>query len=135
MFVLRAVFWLTIIAFILPVAAGGRSGSPAILHDASYGSDHAGEPALADEPDVTARDLLLIAAQSANDLLGFCDRNPDVCTKSRIVAQYVGRQTLYYGGQAVTWLAARINGEETAPAEAVSTAPRLPRTPERLTGA
>lgn len=139
MFVLRAVFWLTIIAFILPVAAGGRSDSPPIVHDANYRDGYTGNQVLvqtrADEPEVHARDLLLMAAQSANDLLGFCDRNPDVCVKSRAIAWYVGQQTLYYGGQAVSWLAARINGGGADEVADEAAGRQTPRTPERLAGA
>lgn len=128
MFILRAAFWLTVIAFILPVASSIQLPS-ARVHDAAYSVNADGsaeQTAHVSEPEVGAGDLLTIVARSAEDLFGFCERNPDVCAKSRAVAARVVDQTLHYGGRAITWLAARVNDREAPPPAAAFEAPLMP---------
>ena len=127
MFILRAAFWLTVIAFILPVASSIQLPS-ARVHDVAYSvneSAAAEQPAQASGPEVGAGDLVTIVARSAEDLFGFCERNPDVCAKSRAVAARVIDQTVHYGGRAITWLAARVTDQEATPASAFE-APSMP---------
>tara|TARA_R110000824_G_scaffold366730_2_gene555710 strand:+ start:241679 stop:242023 length:345 start_codon:yes stop_codon:yes gene_type:complete len=86
--------------------------------------------------DVDAGEMLSLAAQSAGDVLGFCDRNPDVCSRGGAIVAHVARQGSYYGGQAFLWLTekARQSQENGPEPKAMSAAPR-PLSKTDLTGA
>ena len=114
-FILRAAFWLTVLSFLLPTAgfqatAQNGSATPAAYRTASDAS-------AADEVD--AGEMLSLAAQSAGDVLGFCDRNPQVCERGHAVVAHVARQGAYYGSQAFLWLTekAREQQQKGVPAE------------------
>ncbi len=101
-FILRAAFWLTVLAFLLPAAghqATAQNGN-AGTSPASYVTESNATPA----DDVNAGEMLSLAAQSAGDLLGFCNRNPQVCDRGHAVVSHVARQGAYYGSQAFLWL-------------------------------
>ncbi len=100
-FILRAAFWLTVLAFLLPAAGYETTPQPAGMDgfsNAAYVSD-----ATASE-EIGAGEALTLAARSAQDVMGFCDRNPDICDKGHAIVGHVARQTAYYGGMALTWL-------------------------------
>ena len=103
-FVLRAAFWLTVLAFLLPSAEDEGTPQTAALagniHQAAY---HEGAPPR-DDTDIGAGDALALAARSAQDGMGFCSRNPEVCEKSHAIAGHIVRQTTYYGSMAVVWV-------------------------------
>ena len=113
-FLLRAAFWITVLAFLLP-SAGNLTASKEPLQASGYSMAVAGgeaeQPA---EPDMNAGEALTLAAKSAEDVLGFCDRNPDVCERSSAVVRHVINQTTYYGGQLVMWLTERAKGTSQA---------------------
>ncbi|MBX3505192.1 MAG: DUF5330 domain-containing protein [Parvibaculum sp.] len=100
-FVLRAAFWLTVLAFLLPGAGEDDTSRSAALEG---GFTPAGYEAAAGKDDIGAGEALALAARSAQDVMGFCDRNPDVCDKSHAIAGHVLRQTTYYGSMAIVWL-------------------------------
>lgn len=134
-FILRAAFWLTVLAFLLPTAgmqatAQNETGNDAI--PTAYTQDAAN----AAVDDVDAGEMLSLAAQSAGDVLGFCDRNPDVCSRGGAIVAHVARQGSYYGGQAFLWLTekARQSQENGPEPKAMSAAPR-PLSKTDLTGA
>jgi hypothetical protein len=132
-FILRAAFWLTVLAFLLPtagqqVAAQSKAGAGGAIPASYTGS--------APADDIDAGDMLSLAAQSAGDVLGFCDRNPDVCSQGGKIVGHVARQGSYYGAQAFLWLTEKARetqkaGLETSAAEA---APRPTKKPS-LAGA
>ncbi len=104
-FLLRAAFWITVLAFLLP-SAGNLTASHTPQQETGFTNAAlaSGEPAAQAEPDMDAGEALTLAAKSANDVLGFCDRNPDVCDRSSAVVNHVINQTTYYGGQIFAWL-------------------------------
>ena len=94
-FVLRAAFWL---GGIVP----------------------AGYEAAATEDDIDAGEALALAARSAQDVMGFCGRNPEVCEKSHAIAGHVMRQTTHYGSLAIVWLTEKAKDyQQESPAEAL----------------
>lgn len=148
MFILRAIFWLTVLAFLLP--AGGEvmrhaqereaystadagAGAqvetlPAAVYtgrgepDGAYAADpyytH-DETALPAEPvdklDQALR-LAYAAGKAANDLMQFCERNPDVCDTAVDTASFVTAQISHYGGQAIELAERAMNDGEARPA-------------------
>lgn len=104
-FVLRAAFWLTVLAFLLPGAEDeGTSQTAALTGDIYRAAYHEGAPP-PDHADIGAGEALALAARSAQDVMGFCGRNPEVCEKSHALAGHIVRQTTYYGSMAVVWIA------------------------------
>ena len=106
-FLLRAAFWITVLAFLLPSAgnlANTQSSQPGsgYTNTALTGTEPAGQAQA--NSDMDAGEALNLAAKSAEDVLGFCDRNPDVCSKSGAVVQHVIDQTAYYGSRLFLWL-------------------------------
>lgn len=104
-FLLRAAFWITVLAFLLP-SAGNLTAShtpqaPTGFTNATLAN---AEPDAKAEPEMDAGEALTLAAKSAEDVLGFCDRNPEVCDRSSAVINHVINQTAYYGGQVFVWL-------------------------------
>lgn len=122
-FILRAAFWLTVLAFLLPTAGNqvtaqndGKGGAmPASYVD--------GKPA----DDINAGEMLGLAAQSAGDVLGFCDRNPEVCSRGGAIVGHIARQGSYYGAEAFLWLTEKARDTQKAGPDAASAsnAPRL----------
>jgi hypothetical protein len=133
-FILRAAFWLTVLAFLLPAAgyevSPGKSGTGGAT-PASYVT---GEETTGAAADVDAGEMLTLAARSAQDVMGFCGRNPAVCERSHAVVAHVVRQSAYYGGQLLLWLTEKAreqqNAEDTPPAATPSH-----KHPARLAGA
>lgn len=105
-FVLRAAFWLTVLAFLLPGAEEeGPSRNAAIVggpHHAAYHVESASPPIAVEN--IGAGDALALAARSAQDVMGFCGRNPEVCDKSHAIAGHIVRQTTHYGSMAIVWV-------------------------------
>ncbi|ABS62501.1 hypothetical protein Plav_0878 [Parvibaculum lavamentivorans DS-1] len=101
-FILRAAFWLTVMAFLLPAA--GYESAPQAAGMAGYANAALVEGQPPADNDIGATEALTLAARSAQDVMGFCGRNPDICEKSHAVVGHVLRQTAYYGGQALVWL-------------------------------
>ena len=104
-FLLRAAFWITVLAFLLP-SAGNLTASHTPQPETGFTTAalESGAPAEQAEPDMDAGEALSLAAKSASDVLGFCDRNPDVCARSSAIVDHVINQTTYYGGQLFVWL-------------------------------
>lgn len=129
-FILRAAFWLTVLAFLLPAA--GYQGSPGAagaggVSDATYVEGQTG--AMAKQPDIDAGEMLSLAARSAQDVMGFCGRNADVCERGHAVVAHVASQTAFYGSKLFLWLTDKAREEaasQDAPAAAVN-APPVPR--------
>lgn len=107
-FILRAAFWLTVLAFLLPVAGYETTPQPAGPAGFTHAAYAGAEPALPARDDIGAGEALAIAARSAQDVMGFCDRNPDICDKGQAIVSHVVRQTVYYGGQAFVWLSEKV---------------------------
>jgi hypothetical protein len=136
-FILRAAFWLTVLAFLLPAAGyqttAQNNGAPGAI-PAAY-TTGASSPT----DDVNAGEMLSLAAQSAGDVLGFCGRNPQVCERGHAVVAHVARQSAYYGSQAFLWLTekAREQQEKGPVAEAAPVPSASPRhaSQARTTGA
>ena len=134
-FILRAAFWLTVLAFLLPTGgnqATARSGQNGMAVPAAY--DTSG--VATNDNDVDASEMLSLAAQSAGDMMGFCDRNPQVCARGSAIVAHVASQGSYYGSKAFLWLTEKAREtQETGPSsKAASTEPRPTPNP-RLTGA
>ena len=103
-FLLRAAFWITVLAFLLP-SAGNLANTQPTTQDSGYTNAAlaSGEPVRKTD-DMDAGEALTLAAKSAQDMMGFCDRNPDVCEKSGAVVKHVIDQTAYYGSRLFLWL-------------------------------
>lgn len=138
-FLLRAAFWLTVLAFLLPAAGyqatphgAGTAGAKSAAYVTGEGPDGAAEP------DVDAGEMLSLAARSAQDMMGFCGRNPEVCERSHAVVAHVARQTAFYGSKLFLWLTEKAREEQesrtASPEAAVAPQPRSVHQP-RLAGA
>ncbi|MBX3508558.1 MAG: DUF5330 domain-containing protein [Parvibaculum sp.] len=116
-FVLRAAFWLTVLAFLLPAPEHEGAAQAAARNG---GVLPAGFEAAAIENEIGAGEALALAARSAQDVMGFCGRNPEVCEKSSAIAGHVMRQTTHYGSLAIVWLTEKAKEyQQEAPAEAM----------------
>ena len=104
-FILRAAFWLTVLAFLLPSAQYGTSARSAATNAAMPG-DYVTSARDTSTPasDIDAGGMLTLAARSAKDMMGFCDRNPDVCAQGHAIVAHVGRQAAFYGSKLFVWL-------------------------------
>lgn len=132
-FILRAAFWLTVLAFLLPTAgfqATAQNGQTSGAIPASYVNGQSAD-------DVNAGEMLSLAAQSAGDVLGFCDRNPQVCSRGSAILAHVARQGSYYGSQAFLWLTekAREQQQEARPIAKAADAAPYPFSKTHLAGA
>lgn len=145
MFILRAIFWLTVLAFLLP--AGGEvmrhaqereaapysaarqdaqmvETLPAAVYTDGAALQTAEAPAYGDEAALPAEPidkfeqalrLAHAAGKAASDLMQFCDRNPDVCTTAAETASFVTAQIKHYGGQAIALADRAMNDGEARP--------------------
>lgn len=122
-FILRAAFWLTVLAFLLPAAGYQTTAQNGGAPGATPASYVTGTSTVPDD-DVNAGEMLSLAAQSAGDVLGFCGRNPQVCERGHAVVAHVARQGAYYGSQAFLWLTEKAREQqEKGPADAVPSRP------------
>ena len=134
-FVLRAAFWLTVLAFLLPAPDGEGTAQIAARNG---GVLPAGYEAAAAENEIGAGEALALAARSAQDVMGFCGRNPEVCDKSSAIAGHVMRQTTHYGSLAIVWLTDKAKDyQQESPAEVAGarTVVRPLAAPDFTTGA
>lgn len=134
-FVLRAAFWLTVLAFLLPSPDGEGTAQIAARNG---GFIPAGYEAAVVENEIGAGEALALAARSAQDVMGFCGRNPEVCEKSSAIAGHVMRQTTHYGSLAIVWLTEKARDyQQEAPAEVAGarTVARPMAAPDFTTGA
>lgn len=130
-FLLRAAFWITVLAFLLPSAGhltASQETQPA--NGFTNATLSANEPAKSTASDMDAGEALTLAAKSAEDVLGFCDRNADVCEKSGAIVRHVVNQTAYYGGKLFLWLTDK--AKETTQAEETRAAAQ-PESPNKGT--
>lgn len=135
-FILRAAFWLTVLAFLLPAA--GYETTPQSGPGFASAAYVEGEAPLAPADDMGPGEALAIAARSAQDVMGFCDRNPDICERSHAIVGHVVRQTAHYGGQALIWLTEKAREQQqdsTTTAASQRTAIRPDAVPAHMTGA
>jgi len=123
-FILRAAFWLTVLAFLLP-AAGFEITSKSVSSSGGVQSAALTDDGAAAAPDISATEALSLAARSAQDAMGFCGRNPDVCERSGDVLSHVMRQTAYYGSQLFLWLTDKARAT-TEQHEMIQQAPKGP---------
>ncbi|PCJ69218.1 MAG: hypothetical protein COA62_11340 [Rhodobiaceae bacterium] len=101
MFLVRLAFWITVVAVLLPApdtpdarSAGRDNGTiPAAMFGPSSGQS------------LDMTEVAGAAMASAEDVLGFCDRNPTACDTGLAIAGHVQRQVFYYGGLALSWAA------------------------------
>ena len=132
-FILRAAFWLTVLAFLLPAAGYETTPQPAGMDGFSSAAFTSAGPAPQTADEIGAGEALTLAARSAQDVMGFCDRNPDICDKSHAIVGHVVRQTAHYGGMALTWLTEK--AREQNEGVAAATAPAAARPDDYMTGA
>lgn len=134
-FILRAAFWLTVLAFLLPAAGYETTAQPAGMDGFTAAAYVEGQSAPARD-DMGPGEALAIAARSAQDVMGFCDRNPDICEKSHAIVGHVVRQTAHYGGQALIWLTekAREQQKDSTTAQGQRTVARPDADSELVTG-
>ncbi|MEP3288396.1 DUF5330 domain-containing protein [Parvibaculum sp.] len=132
-FILRAPFWLTVLAFLLPAAGYESTPQPAGLDGFSSAAFVSAGPAPGPTEDIGAGEALTLAARSAQDVMGFCGRNPDICDKSHAIVGHVVRQTAHYGGMAFTWLTEKAREQDQGVAAAA--VPATARPDDYMTGA
>lgn len=140
-FILRAAFWLTVLAFLLPAAGYESSARQPGTDGLSAATYVEGGPTPEAKPDIDAGEMLTLAARSAQDMMGFCSRNADVCERSHAVVAHVAHQTAYYGSKLFLWLTEKAHEEQErqpiqSPADAVNLPPApRPVPPAHLAGA
>lgn len=131
-FILRAAFWLTVLAFLLPTAGVQATAQNGPANGAIPASYVNGQPL----DDVNAGEMLSLAAQSAGDVLGFCDRNPQVCSRGSAILAHVARQGSYYGSQAFLWMTEKAREQQEAgPVAKTATTVPHPLSKTHLAGA
>lgn len=110
-FLFRCAFWLTVLAFLLP-----SPEKPADTAQLSAGGIQtvAYEAAQKPEDDIGAGEMLTMAARSAQDVMGFCERNRSICDRGHAVVSHVVDQSLFYGGQAFVWLSEKAREQKQA---------------------
>ncbi len=84
MTIIRTAFWLTIIVFLLPT---GKKGD--VEHDSK----------------VSLNSAVSAATQTAGDLAGFCQRNPDVCATGKAAMHDFGVKAKYGAQKVMEWAA------------------------------
>lgn len=108
-FLLRCAFWLTVLAFLLP-----SPDNPSDKTMATHGMQTTAYARLDGQDDVDAGEMLTLAARSAQDVMGFCDRNRSVCDRGSAVFAHVLNQSMYYGSQAFVWLSEKAREHQQA---------------------
>lgn len=109
-FLLRCAFWLTVLAFLLPspdTPGDNKAMSANGMQTTAYSQ-------LQGQGDVDAGEMLTLAARSAQDVMGFCDRNRSVCDRGSAVVAHVINQSVYYGSQAFVWLSEKAKEHQQA---------------------
>ena len=95
MLILRVVFWLAIIAMILPAAPGVSPQQSGVAQAAAV------TPATTDAFD--AGDAVSIVVSTGSDVLSFCERNEAVCDTAVSAGAHVVDQVIFYSGEALSW--------------------------------
>ncbi len=100
MFLVRIAFWVTVVALLLPSPppAPSTDGMAGAAMTASLSDERA-------EEQLNLTDVAGAAMTSANDVLSFCDRNPQTCETGWTIAVHVQRQIKHYGALALDWVA------------------------------
>lgn len=102
MFLVRIAFWVTVVALLLPSPdsappSQGITGAPLT---ASFSDERAAEQ-------LNLTDVAGAAMASADDVLSFCDRNPQTCDTAWTIAVHVQAQVKHYGALALDWAASQ----------------------------
>ena len=122
MFLIRATFWLALAAFVLPQIAGGLNAFSGQVGEEAMSSQRSeSQRAGTNAPDTSA--LFTAALSSAEDLAGFCGRNPDTCATASATFAHMLDNTAHYGGIALDWAITNLaeqatqsdNGSNTQP--------------------
>jgi len=131
-FILRAAFWLTVLAFLLPTGGNEATAQNDLKGNAIPATYATQAPA----DDVNAGEMLSIAARSAGDVMGFCGRNPDICARGSAIVAHVVHQGSYYGSKAFLWLTEKARETQEAGLAAKDTAKEArPAPTPHMTGA
>ncbi len=91
MFLLRSAFWLTVVILLIPA-----------------------DPQSGEAPRITVLNALAAAQATVADLSGFCERNPDVCTKGSAAAELLAEKA----GNGVEMVYRYLGGSAPADGEA-----------------
>jgi hypothetical protein len=131
-FILRAAFWLTVLAFLLPT--GGNQATA--QNNLKGGAIPATYATSAPVDDVDAGEMLSLAAKSAGDVMGFCSRNPEVCSRGSAIVSHVAHQGSYYGSKAFLWLTEKAReAQEAGPTPEPASSDTRSSSKPSLTGA
>lgn len=118
MFLIRATFWLALAAFVLPqIASGLDTHSNNVERAASSSQRPLDQHASTAGPNTG--DLFSAAISSAEDLAGFCDRNPDTCATASASFSHMIDNTVHYGGIALDWAVTNL-AKQAAPSGEVA---------------
>lgn len=109
MFLVRIAFWVTVVALLLPSPDSatpdrGITGAPMA---ASFSDERV-------EEQLNLTDVAGAAMASADDVLSFCDRNPQTCETGWTIAVHVQAQVKHYGALALDWVATQQNSNTPA---------------------
>lgn len=109
MFLVRIAFWVTVVALLLPspdsaTPDNGITGAPMA---ASFSDERV-------EEQLNLTDVAGAAMASADDVLSFCDRNPQTCETGWTIAVHVQAQVKHYGALALDWVATQQNSNTPA---------------------
>lgn len=115
MSLVKIAFWVTVVALLLPspdsatplqgiAGAEGIAGTPLA---ASLNNERA-------EQQLNLTDVAGAAMASADDVLSFCDRNPQTCDTAWTIAIHVQAQVKHYGALALDWAASQQNSNTPA---------------------
>ncbi len=109
MFLVRIAFWVTVVALLLPspdsaTPSNGITGAPMT---ASFSDERVDEQ-------LNLTDVAGAAMASADDVLSFCDRNPQTCDTAWTIGVHVQAQVKHYGALALDWVATQQNSTPPA---------------------
>ncbi len=109
MFLVRIAFWVTVVALLLPSpdSATPDSGITGAPMAASFSDERV-------EEQLNLTDVAGAAMASADDVLSFCDRNPQTCETGWTIAVHVQAQVKHYGALALDWVATQQNSNTPA---------------------
>ncbi len=91
MFLVRVLFWIAVVAMLLPTAPDTSSTDGSAL----VASAPAARP-------LDAGNAINVATSTGSDVLGFCERNPAVCETAASAGLHVVNQVVYYSGEALS---------------------------------